>query len=63
MSDLEKINIYVPEHVGNLLDNDASMFEILKRDGWTINRNRFFVGLEFFHLNNLSLDYLGYTSI
>ena len=41
MSDLEKINIYVPGHIGLLLDSDASMFEILKRDGQTINRNRF----------------------
>lgn len=41
MSDLEKINIYVPEHVGTILDKDASMFEILKKDGKTINRNRF----------------------
>ncbi len=41
MSDLEKINIYVPDHIGTLLDNDASMFEILKRDRHTINRNRF----------------------
>ncbi len=41
MSDLEKINIYVPEHIGTTLDKDASMFEIYKKDGRTINRNRF----------------------
>ena len=41
MSDLEKINIYVPEYVGATLDKDASMFEIYKKDGRTINRNRF----------------------
>ena len=41
MSDLEKINIYVPEHVGVMLDNDANMFEVFKKDGRTINRNRF----------------------
>ena len=41
MSDLEKINIYVPTHIGAILDNDANMFEILKKDGRTINRNRF----------------------
>ena len=41
MSNLEKINIYVPEHIGNSLDNDATMFEVFKRDGQTINRNRF----------------------
>lgn len=41
MSNLEKINIYVPEHIGNSLDNDATMFEVFKRDGQTINRNKF----------------------
>ena len=51
MSDLEKINIYVPEHIGALLDNDASMFEIYKRDRQTINRNRF-----------LSMLILGYNN-
>ena len=37
----EKINIYVPRDVGTRLDNDALMFEILKKDNRTINRNRF----------------------
>lgn len=41
VSDLEKINIYVPEYIGAALDKDASMFEIFKKDGRTINRNRF----------------------
>ena len=41
MSDLEKINIYVPEFVGTKLDKDARMFEIFKKDGTSINRNRF----------------------
>ena len=41
MSNLEKINIYVPEYVGAILDKDACMFEILKKDGRLINRNRF----------------------
>lgn len=41
MSSLEKINIYVPEHIGVTLDNDARMFEILKNDGTSVNRNRF----------------------
>lgn len=41
MSDLEKINIYVPEHIGAVLDNDADLFEVLKKDRRTINRNRF----------------------
>ena len=41
MSDLDKINIYVPEHIGTVIDNDAELFEVLKKDGRTINRNRF----------------------
>ena len=41
MSDLEKINIYVPEHIGTILDSDANLFEVMKKDGRTINRNRF----------------------
>ena len=51
MSDLEKINIYVPEQIGVILDNDANPFEILKKDGKTINRNKF-----------LSLLILGYQN-
>ena len=41
MSNLEKINIYVPVNVGKMLDYDARMFEILKKDAQTINMNRF----------------------
>ncbi len=41
MSDLEKISIYVPKHISAQLDSDASMFEILKNDRQTINRNHF----------------------
>lgn len=41
MSDLEKINIYVPKHVGDVLNSDAKLFEVYKRDGRTINKNRF----------------------
>ena len=37
----EKINIYVPRDVGDRLENDALMFEILKKDNRTINRNLF----------------------
>lgn len=38
---MEKINIYVPEGIGLILENDASMFEVFKKDGITINKNRF----------------------
>lgn len=41
MSYFEKINIYVPEAVGRELENDAMLFEIFKKDGRTINKNRF----------------------
>lgn len=41
MSYFEKINIYVPETVGRSLENDAMLFEIYKKDGRTINKNRF----------------------
>lgn len=38
---LDKINVYVPENIGTMLENDAAMFEVYKRDGRTINKNRF----------------------
>ena len=38
---MEKINIYVPEKIGKMLENDAVMFEVYKKDGRTINKNRF----------------------
>ncbi len=38
---MEKINIYVPENIGAMLENDAVMFEVYKRDGRTVNKNRF----------------------
>ena len=41
MSNLDKINIYVPEHIGQILERDAEMFEVFKKDGNTINKNRF----------------------
>ena len=41
MSDLEKLSIYVPRAIAIALDRDAELFEIFKRDGRTINRNRF----------------------
>lgn len=37
---MEKIDIYVPNNIGNELRSDASMFEIYKRDFETINMNR-----------------------
>ena len=49
MSDLEKINIYVPEKIGKVLTNDVLSFEILKRDMHSPNWNRF--------LNMLLLGY------
>lgn len=41
MSDLDKLNIYVPETLAVSLDRDAELFEVFKRDGRSINRNRF----------------------
>lgn len=38
---MEKINIYVPENIGIILENDEKMFEIYKNDGRTINKNKF----------------------
>ncbi len=38
---MEKINVYVPENIGTMLENDATMFEVYKKDGRTINKNRF----------------------
>ena len=38
---MEKINVYVPENIGSMLERDASMFEVYKKDGRTINKNRF----------------------
>ena len=41
MSNLEKIDIYVPEKIGNLIKKDAMLFEIFKKDCRSINRNKF----------------------
>ena len=38
---MEKINIYVPENIGAMIENDAVMFEVYKKDGRTVNKNRF----------------------
>ncbi len=38
---MEKINIYIPEKIGTIIDNDAVMFELFKKDERTINKNRF----------------------
>ena len=45
MSDQDKINIYVPREVGELLDSDNEMFEMFKSDGVTPNRNQFLTQL------------------
>ena len=42
MSDLDKINVSVPQAIGTTLLNDIMLFEIYKKDGSTPNRNRFF---------------------
>lgn len=41
MADREKISIYLPEKAARALSEDAMRFEILKKDGITVNRNRF----------------------
>lgn len=41
MSELEKINIYVPAEIGKQLHNDALLFEVYKKDKRTVNFNRF----------------------
>ena len=38
---MEKINVYVPENIGTMLENDAVMFEVYKNDGRTVNKNKF----------------------
>ena len=45
MSDQDKINIYVPLEVGDLLDSDNEMFEVFKLDEITPNRNQFLTQL------------------
>jgi len=41
VSEIEKINIYVPDQIGRTLNDDATLFEVFKRDGCSVNRNRF----------------------
>lgn len=31
----------MPNYIGRTLDNDATLFEVFKKDGFTVNRNRF----------------------
>lgn len=38
---MDKINIYVPEDIQRKLDGDAQSFEVFKKDGHQINRNKF----------------------
>ena len=56
MNDVEKINIRVPKKIGTQLDNDAKLFEILKKDGRTINRNAFLSMLLLGYYNTYSLE-------
>lgn len=48
---MDKINIYVPEDIKDLINRDARVFEIFKKDGYTVNLNKF-----------LNLLILGYQS-
>lgn len=38
---MDKINIYVPQNIGDQIVSDANLFEIFKNDGKSINTNRF----------------------
>lgn len=49
--DLDKINIYIPSDINDLINHDARSFEIFKKDGYTVNINKF-----------LNLLILGYQS-
>ena len=37
----EKINVFVPKETAEILEKDARLFEIFKRDGVTVNMNHF----------------------
>ena len=37
----EKINVFVPTEIAEILEKDAKTFEIFKSDGTTVNMNRF----------------------
>ena len=41
MNQAQKINIYVPRHIGETLENDAMLFEIYKTNLTDINKNKF----------------------
>lgn len=41
VTEVEKVSIYAPSEVVESLDRDARLFEVFKKDGKTINRNRF----------------------
>ena len=56
---MEKINIYVPENIGAMIESDATMFEVYKKDGRTINKNRFLGMLIIGYYN----DYVTYEKI
>lgn len=38
---VEKVSIYAPPEIVESLDRDARLFEVFKKDGKTVNRNRF----------------------
>lgn len=41
MSDLEKIYVFIPEHIKKKLESDCELFEIYKKNGESINFNSF----------------------
>ncbi len=41
----ERFDIYVTENVAKTLNDDALLFEFFKKDGITINHNRFLTRL------------------
>ncbi len=41
MSNLDKINIFVPESINQILESDVRLFEILKKDHQTVNMNKY----------------------
>nr|MCR4746675.1 hypothetical protein [Lachnospiraceae bacterium] len=56
MSDLEKINIYLPNEICKILEYDAEMFEFFKKDGKNINMNRFLSMMIMGYYNNYATE-------
>ena len=42
---MEKIKIYVPEHIASVLEKDAEGFEFFKKDGRTVNKTALLTNL------------------